>query len=136
MGMRDVVGMQDVLGMWDELYFLQIRGGKLMVASTHKSDAGVYVCVATNVVGERDSEPAELVVFGAWGFNFRGVREVGALLVGLTASPQSAQHLARGPRTRWCWWRGRRSLPARRWGIRSQRRAGARRRVKCHREGE
>ncbi|XP_063273830.1 roundabout homolog 3 [Prinia subflava] len=42
---------------------LTIRGGKLMVASTHKSDAGVYVCVATNVVGERDSEPAELVVF-------------------------------------------------------------------------
>ncbi|CAM9828183.1 unnamed protein product [Bubo scandiacus] len=46
---------------------LTIRGGKLMLASTRKSDAGVYVCVATNVVGERDSEPAELVVFGAWG---------------------------------------------------------------------
>ncbi|NXI44416.1 ROBO2 protein, partial [Galbula dea] len=42
---------------------LMIRGGKLMFASTRKSDAGVYVCVATNVVGERDSEPAELVVF-------------------------------------------------------------------------
>ncbi|KAF1409565.1 hypothetical protein FQV23_0001113, partial [Spheniscus humboldti] len=42
---------------------LTIRGGKLMLASTRKSDAGVYVCVATNVVGERDSEPAELVVF-------------------------------------------------------------------------
>ncbi|NXW59664.1 ROBO1 protein, partial [Eurystomus gularis] len=42
---------------------LAIRGGKLMLASTRKSDAGVYVCVATNVVGERDSEPAELVVF-------------------------------------------------------------------------
>ncbi|KAM6107605.1 roundabout homolog 3 [Pterocles gutturalis] len=42
---------------------LTIRGGKLMVASTRKSDAGVYVCVATNVAGERDSEPAELVVF-------------------------------------------------------------------------
>ncbi|NXQ49019.1 ROBO2 protein, partial [Catharus fuscescens] len=56
-------GVRDSVWMWDELYFLQIRGGKLMVASTHKSDAGVYVCVATNVVGERDSEPAELVVF-------------------------------------------------------------------------
>lgn len=122
--------------MWDELYFLQIRGGKLMVASTHKSDAGVYVCVATNVVGERDSEPAELVVFGAWGYNVWGVREVDAVLVGLTATLQSAQRLARGPRTRWCWWRGRRSLPARPWGIRSRRRAGARRRVKCHWEGE
>ncbi|NXP09762.1 ROBO1 protein, partial [Thinocorus orbignyianus] len=42
---------------------LTIRGGKLMVASTRKSDAGIYVCVATNVVGERASEPAELVVF-------------------------------------------------------------------------
>ncbi|NWS16837.1 ROBO2 protein, partial [Pachyramphus minor] len=51
-----------------------IRGGKLMVASTRKSDAGVYVCVATNVVGERDSEPAELVVFGAWGVMFRVLR--------------------------------------------------------------
>ncbi|XP_030919765.1 roundabout homolog 3 [Geospiza fortis] len=36
---------------------LTIRGGKLMVASAHKSDAGVYVCVATHVVGERNSEP-------------------------------------------------------------------------------
>ncbi|KAK2532696.1 hypothetical protein Q9233_005050 [Columba guinea] len=34
-----------------------------MVTSARKSDAGIYVCVATNVVGERDSEPAELVVF-------------------------------------------------------------------------
>lgn len=54
----------------------QIRGGKLMLASTRKSDAGVYVCVAANVVGERDSEPAELVVFGAWGWgmSFLGCR--------------------------------------------------------------
>ncbi|KAM6238354.1 roundabout homolog 3 [Porphyrio hochstetteri] len=42
---------------------LTIRGGKLMLSSTRRSDAGTYVCVATNVVGERDSEPAELVVF-------------------------------------------------------------------------
>ncbi|NXY78740.1 ROBO2 protein, partial [Glareola pratincola] len=42
---------------------LTMRGGKLMVTSTRKSDAGVYVCVATNVVGERASDPAELVVF-------------------------------------------------------------------------
>lgn len=134
--MWDMMGMQDVRGIWGELYSLQIRGGKLMVASTHKSDAGVYVCVATNVVGEKDSEPAELVVFGAWGFNFGGIREVDAILVGLTATLQSAQHLARGPTTRWCWWRGRRSSPVRRWGIRSRRCAGARRRVKCRWEGE
>ncbi|XP_015153566.2 roundabout homolog 3 isoform X3 [Gallus gallus] len=42
---------------------ITIRGGKLMMATTRKSDAGIYVCVATNMVGERDSEPAELVVF-------------------------------------------------------------------------
>lgn len=44
-----------------------------MLASTRKSDAGVYVCVATNVVGERDSEPAELVVFGALGRGMWGL---------------------------------------------------------------
>ncbi|NXX20273.1 ROBO2 protein, partial [Podargus strigoides] len=42
---------------------LTIRGGKLMLATTRKSDAGTYVCVATNAVGERDSEPAQLVIF-------------------------------------------------------------------------
>jgi len=35
-----------------------------MISNTRKADAGMYVCVATNMVGERDSEPAELVVFG------------------------------------------------------------------------
>ncbi|KAJ8378643.1 hypothetical protein AAFF_G00237670 [Aldrovandia affinis] len=39
------------------------RGGKLMISNTRKSDAGMYVCVGTNMVGERDSDPAELVVF-------------------------------------------------------------------------
>lgn len=42
----------------------QIRGGKLMISNTRKSDAGMYVCVGTNMVGEKDSDPAELVVFG------------------------------------------------------------------------
>lgn len=47
------------------VYFsLQIRGGKLMISNTRKSDAGMYVCVGTNMVGEKDSDPAELVVFG------------------------------------------------------------------------
>ncbi|XP_068028053.1 roundabout homolog 3 [Anomalospiza imberbis] len=55
---------------------LTIRGRKLMVASTHKSDAGVYVCVATNVVGERDSEPAELVVFERPAFGKRPHNQV------------------------------------------------------------
>ncbi|XP_038159303.1 roundabout homolog 2 isoform X1 [Cyprinodon tularosa] len=40
-----------------------MRGGKLMISPTRKSDAGMYVCVGTNMVGERDSDPAELVVY-------------------------------------------------------------------------
>lgn len=43
---------------------ISIRGGKLMISNTRKSDAGMYTCVGTNMVGERDSDPAELTVFG------------------------------------------------------------------------
>ena len=42
----------------------QVRGGKLTISNTRKSDAGKYVCVAANMVGERDSETAQLSVFG------------------------------------------------------------------------
>uniref|UniRef100_A0AAV2J314 Roundabout homolog 2-like n=1 Tax=Knipowitschia caucasica TaxID=637954 RepID=A0AAV2J314_KNICA len=42
---------------------IRMRGGKLMISHTRKSDAGMYVCVGTNMVGERDSDPAELVVY-------------------------------------------------------------------------
>ncbi|XP_072320310.1 roundabout homolog 2 [Eucyclogobius newberryi] len=42
---------------------ITMRGGKLMISHTRKSDAGMYVCVGTNMVGERDSDPAELVVY-------------------------------------------------------------------------
>ncbi|XP_064379344.1 roundabout homolog 1 isoform X4 [Dromaius novaehollandiae] len=41
---------------------ITIRGGKLMIAYTRKNDAGKYVCVGTNMVGERESEVAELTV--------------------------------------------------------------------------
>ncbi|XP_045441431.1 roundabout homolog 3 [Pipistrellus kuhlii] len=41
---------------------ITIRGGKLMMSHTHKSDAGTYVCVASNMAGERESGPAELAV--------------------------------------------------------------------------
>ncbi|KAM4589556.1 roundabout homolog 1 isoform 1-T1 [Fundulus diaphanus] len=41
---------------------ITIRGGKLMITNARKSDAGKYVCVGTNMVGERDSEIAELTV--------------------------------------------------------------------------
>ncbi|TWW76976.1 Roundabout -like protein 1 [Takifugu flavidus] len=40
----------------------KIRGGKLMITNARKSDAGKYVCVGTNMVGERESEIAELTV--------------------------------------------------------------------------
>ncbi|KAM9519817.1 roundabout homolog 3 [Guaruba guarouba] len=54
---------------------LTLRGGKLMLANTRKSDAGIYVCVATNVVGEKDSEPAELVVFERPAFGRRPLNQ-------------------------------------------------------------
>ncbi|KYO22664.1 hypothetical protein Y1Q_0003177 [Alligator mississippiensis] len=41
---------------------ITIRGGKLMITYTRKNDAGKYVCVGTNMVGERESEVAELTV--------------------------------------------------------------------------
>ncbi|KAM9729212.1 roundabout homolog 1-like isoform 1-T1 [Menidia menidia] len=41
---------------------ITIRSGKLMITNTWKSDAGKYICVATNMVGERESEIAELTV--------------------------------------------------------------------------
>ncbi|ELW72215.1 Roundabout like protein 3, partial [Tupaia chinensis] len=41
---------------------LTIRGGKLMLSHTLKSDAGMYVCVASNMAGERESGAAALVV--------------------------------------------------------------------------
>ncbi|XP_041128088.1 roundabout homolog 2-like isoform X1 [Polyodon spathula] len=42
---------------------ITIRSGKLMISNTRKSDAGMYICVGTNMVGERDSETAQLTVF-------------------------------------------------------------------------
>lgn len=35
-----------------------------MISNTRKSDAGMYICVGTNMVGERDSETAQVTVFG------------------------------------------------------------------------
>ncbi|KAJ8349071.1 hypothetical protein SKAU_G00276600 [Synaphobranchus kaupii] len=55
---------------------LTIRGGKLAISSTRKSDAGMYVCVATNMVGERDSETAQLSVFERPTFLRRPVSQV------------------------------------------------------------
>lgn len=55
---------------------ITIRGGKLMMSHTKKNDAGMYICMATNMVGERDSEPAELVVFERPSFVKRPTNQV------------------------------------------------------------
>ncbi|KAG7224640.1 hypothetical protein INR49_011393 [Caranx melampygus] len=55
---------------------ITIRGGKLMISNTRKSDAGMYVCVGTNMVGRRDSDPAELVVFERPMFTKQPVNQV------------------------------------------------------------
>lgn len=43
---------------------MQVRGGKLTISNAKKTDTGIYVCVAANMVGERKSEKAQLSVFG------------------------------------------------------------------------
>ncbi|XP_072182699.1 roundabout homolog 2 isoform X5 [Excalfactoria chinensis] len=55
---------------------ISIRGGKLMISNTWKSDAGMYTCVGTNMVGERDSDPAELTVFERPTFLRRPINQV------------------------------------------------------------
>uniref|UniRef100_A0A8C9T5A7 Roundabout, axon guidance receptor, homolog 2 (Drosophila) n=1 Tax=Scleropages formosus TaxID=113540 RepID=A0A8C9T5A7_SCLFO len=55
---------------------ITIRGGKLMISNTRKSDAGMYVCVGTNMVGERDSETAQLTVFERPTFLRRPINQV------------------------------------------------------------
>ncbi|XP_026779693.2 roundabout homolog 2 isoform X2 [Pangasianodon hypophthalmus] len=55
---------------------ISMRGGKLMISHTRKSDAGMYVCVGSNMVGERDSDPAELVVFERPVFIRRPVNQI------------------------------------------------------------
>uniref|UniRef100_A0A8C9SXG1 Roundabout2-like n=1 Tax=Scleropages formosus TaxID=113540 RepID=A0A8C9SXG1_SCLFO len=53
-----------------------IRGGKLTITSTRRSDAGMYTCVAVNMVGERDSEAAQLSVFERPSFLRRPTNQV------------------------------------------------------------
>ncbi|XP_078264737.1 roundabout homolog 2-like [Rhinoraja longicauda] len=55
---------------------ITMHGGKLMISNTKRSDAGSYVCVGTNIVGERDSEPAELTVFERPTFVRRPINQV------------------------------------------------------------
>ncbi|KAB0376659.1 hypothetical protein FD755_011103 [Muntiacus reevesi] len=55
---------------------ITIRGGKLMMSHTFKSDAGMYVCVASNMAGERESGAAKLVVLERPSFLSRPVNQV------------------------------------------------------------
>nr|XP_057935108.1 roundabout homolog 2 isoform X4 [Doryrhamphus excisus] len=55
---------------------VNIRGGKLMISNTRKSDAGMYICVGTNMVGERDSETAQVTVFERPTFLRRPINQV------------------------------------------------------------
>uniref|UniRef100_A0A8D0MMS2 Roundabout homolog 3 n=1 Tax=Sus scrofa TaxID=9823 RepID=A0A8D0MMS2_PIG len=55
---------------------ITIRGGKLMMSLTLKSDAGMYVCVASNMAGERESGAAKLVVLERPSFLRRPVNQV------------------------------------------------------------
>uniref|UniRef100_A0A3B4BJT0 Roundabout, axon guidance receptor, homolog 2 (Drosophila) n=1 Tax=Periophthalmus magnuspinnatus TaxID=409849 RepID=A0A3B4BJT0_9GOBI len=53
-----------------------VRSGKLTIANAKKSDAGIYVCVAANMVGERESEKAQISVFERPVFAQRPVNQV------------------------------------------------------------
>ncbi|XP_016777706.4 roundabout homolog 3 isoform X1 [Pan troglodytes] len=55
---------------------ITIRGGKLMMSHTLKSDAGMYVCVASNMAGERESAAAEVMVLERPSFLRRPVNQV------------------------------------------------------------
>ncbi|XP_006867741.1 PREDICTED: roundabout homolog 3 [Chrysochloris asiatica] len=60
----------------EEVGRIAIRGGKLMMSHTLKSDAGMYVCVASNMAGERESGAAELLVLERPSFLRRPVNQV------------------------------------------------------------
>ncbi|XP_030294623.1 roundabout homolog 2-like isoform X1 [Sparus aurata] len=55
---------------------ITVRGGKLTISNTKKTDGGIYVCVAANMVGERESEKAQLSVFERPVFVQRPVNQV------------------------------------------------------------
>uniref|UniRef100_A0A8C9TWV5 Roundabout, axon guidance receptor, homolog 3 (Drosophila) n=1 Tax=Scleropages formosus TaxID=113540 RepID=A0A8C9TWV5_SCLFO len=78
---------------------ITIRGGKLMISNTRKSDAGMYVCVGTNMVGEKDSDPAELVVFERPVFVRRPVNQV--VLADDTVDFSCEVHGDPNPTVRW-----------------------------------
>lgn len=84
----------------------QIRGGKLMITNARKSDAGKYVCVGTNMVGERESEIAELTVLGNYFFFFCLLLNLTLVCVFCQSPPTPTSHavFCVGKRTEYrCW---------------------------------
>lgn len=104
-----------------------------MISNTRKSDAGMYVCVGTNMVGERDSETAQVTVFGEpsiiilWAKSNRCCCRCGDVTAAATSklkrisllSHQNGQPSSAGPSTRWSWKMRRWSSTARCKGTRS-----------------
>ncbi|XP_037605221.1 roundabout homolog 2-like isoform X3 [Sebastes umbrosus] len=78
---------------------ITVRGGKLTISNTKKSDVGIYVCVAANMVGERESEKAQLSVFERPVFVQRPVNQV--VLVDETVEFRCQVHGDPPPTLRW-----------------------------------
>lgn len=82
-----------------------------MISNTRKSDAGMYICVGTNMVGERESETAQVTVFGRpclsspKNENKTHIPRVVGLtvLISDSGTVQSGQPSCGGPSTRWSW---------------------------------
>lgn len=78
---------------------ITVRGGKLTISNTKKSDVGIYVCVAINMVGERESEKAQLSVFERPVFVQRPVNQV--VLVDESVEFRCQVHGDPSPTLRW-----------------------------------
>ncbi|XP_051494263.1 roundabout homolog 3 [Apus apus] len=92
---------------------LTIHGGKLMVAPARKSDTGLYVCVATNAAGERDSAPARLLVLERPAFDRRPQDQ--AVLAGGTA--EFTCQAGGDPQPTMQWYKEEGTIPAGRWDV-------------------
>ena len=49
----------------DERHILE-SSGNLRVVDVQKDDSGIYVCIASNMGGEKESIPAQVFVKGSW----------------------------------------------------------------------
>lgn len=65
-----------------------------MITNARKSDAGKYVCVGTNMVGERESEIAELTVLGNEPFFFSLLHFLNMSSIQHIKTPHTHQHVS------------------------------------------